>query len=757
MIRVEDASIGTVWVTCLLAVGLYFIRSRLLSDQFAGFPSVNSRKPWEVLNVFAHRRFQQNGPEYLKAGFAKSPVFGVVTDLGPKLVVSGAFIEDFKDEKLLDHYRAMVEDFMAEVPGFESMFLGNLHNTVLRDVISVITRELDQFTLPLSDEVSTALGDTWSDSPDWTEVTLLPSMLGLIARVSSLIFVGEPLCRDPAWLETVVNFTIVRHQAILALHMCPAVLRPVLHWFLPPCQKLRREIKTARSLINSALEELRKNPPTDRFSSLAWVDAFASGKKYDATMVQLRLANASIHSSADLLAKVLINLCEQPGLIQDLRDEVISVLEENGWRASTLNQLKLLDSVLKESQRLHPITTGTFSRFTRQNIKLTNGTEIPTGTPVMVTNDVAGDAAIYPDPEVFDGYRYLRMREGADKARAPFTTTGQNHLGFGYGKYACPGRFFAATEIKIALCHMLLKYEWRLVKDSPHDMLTSGFASFRDPRARIEVRSRAPDPQEVNLLHFISIPHPFKDKTAAAMDGWSDLSSAPPQYREVAGIADWALLAQGLGWSINYLAMIYHSYKDRTYGMAILPLCCNFAWEFVYSVIYPSHNSAERAVLTTWMILNLFVMYTAIKFAPNEWQHAPLVRQCLPWIFPVAIAAFTAGHLALAATVGVSKAANWGAFLCFELLTSGAVCQLMSRGSSRGASYTIWLSRFLGSYIGGIFLHVRETHWPQEFGWISHPFVTWHGLMCFSLDIAYVTFLWRIRRQEHRSQRKKAL
>ncbi|KAH1712394.1 Cytochrome P450 monooxygenase pyr9 [Aspergillus fumigatus] len=692
MIRVEDASIGTVWVTCLLAVGLYFIRSRLLSDQFAGFPSVNSRKPWEVLNVFAHRRFQQNGPEYLKAGFAKSPVFGVVTDLGPKLVVSGAFIEDFKDEKLLDHYRAMVEDFMAEVPGFESMFLGNLHNTVLRDVISVITRELDQFTLPLSDEVSTALGDTWSDSPDWTEVTLLPSMLGLIARVSSLIFVGEPLCRDPAWLETVVNFTIVRHQAILALHMCPAVLRPVLHWFLPPCQKLRREIKTARSLINSALEELRKNPPTDRFSSLAWVDAFASGKKYDATMVQLRLANASIHSSADLLAKVLINLCEQPGLIQDLRDEVISVLEENGWRASTLNQLKLLDSVLKESQRLHPITTGTFSRFTRQNIKLTNGTEIPTGTPVMVTNDVAGDAAIYPDPEVFDGYRYLRMREGADKARAPFTTTGQNHLGFGYGK-TC----------------------------------------------------------------FISIPHPFKDKTAAAMDGWSDLSSAPPQYREVAGIADWALLAQGLGWSINYLAMIYHSYKDRTYGMAILPLCCNFAWEFVYSVIYPSHNSAERAVLTTWMILNLFVMYTAIKFAPNEWQHAPLVRQCLPWIFPVAIAAFTAGHLALAATVGVSKAANWGAFLCFELLTSGAVCQLMSRGSSRGASYTIWLSRFLGSYIGGIFLHVRETHWPQEFGWISHPFVTWHGLMCFSLDIAYVTFLWRIRRQEHRSQRKKAL
>ncbi|OQE38552.1 hypothetical protein PENCOP_c008G04552 [Penicillium coprophilum] len=241
------------------------------------------------------------------------------------------------------------------------------------------------------------------------------------------------------------------------------------------------------------------------------------------------------------------------------------------------------------------------------------------------------------------------------------------------------------------------------------------------------------------------------------MDGWSDISSAPPEYSDVAWIADRALLAQGLGWSINYLAMIYQSHKDRTYGMAILPLCCNFAWEFVYTVIYPSQNPAERAVLTTWMVLNIFLMYTAIKFSPNEWQHAPLVRKSLPVIFPVAIAAFTAGHLAFAATVGVAKAANWSAFLCFELLTAGAVCQLMSRGSSRGASYTIWASRFLGSYIGSIFLHVRETHWPHEFNWISHPFVAWHGIMCFSLDIAYVVLLWYIRRQEHRGHSKKVM
>lgn len=35
------------------------------------------------------------------------------------------------------------------------------------------------------------------------------------------------------------------------------------------------------------------------------------------------------------------------------------------------------------------------------------------------------------------------------------------------GRQACPGRFFAVHHIKISLCHMLLKYDWRLVEGAP--------------------------------------------------------------------------------------------------------------------------------------------------------------------------------------------------------------------------------------------------------------------------------------------------
>lgn len=32
-------------------------------------------------------------------------------------------------------------------------------------------------------------------------------------------------------------------------------------------------------------------------------------------------------------------------------------------------------------------------------------------------------------------------------------------LAFGFGKHACPGRFFAAQELKTMLAHVLLKYD----------------------------------------------------------------------------------------------------------------------------------------------------------------------------------------------------------------------------------------------------------------------------------------------------------
>ena len=35
-------------------------------------------------------------------------------------------------------------------------------------------------------------------------------------------------------------------------------------------------------------------------------------------------------------------------------------------------------------------------------------------------------------------------------------------MAFGYGKYACPGRFYASNEMKLVLANLLLLYDFKL-------------------------------------------------------------------------------------------------------------------------------------------------------------------------------------------------------------------------------------------------------------------------------------------------------
>ncbi|KAF7585128.1 hypothetical protein BBP40_012274, partial [Aspergillus hancockii] len=137
-------------------------------------------------------------------------------------------------------------------------------------------------------------------------------------------------------------------------------------------------------------------------------------------------------------------------------------------------------------------------------------------------------------------------------------------------------------------------------------------------------------------------------------------TSPPVEYQQVAWIADLAIYAQAIGWSLSYVEMIYRSINEHTYNMALLGLCSNFAWEFIYAVIYPPQGQPERIMLRTWLTLNIGVMICAIRYSPYEWKHAPLVQKNLLLIIILTTLVFGSGQLALAATVGPGLAANWG-------------------------------------------------------------------------------------------------
>ncbi|KAI1577905.1 CypX Cytochrome P450 [Pyrenophora tritici-repentis] len=113
-----------------------------------------------------------------------------------------------------------------------------------------------------------------------------------------------------------------------------------------------------------------------------------------------------------------------------------------------------------------PASVSSFGRLVLKGFTLSNGQYIPPG--VILEAPAAAmylDEHNYPNADVFDGYRAYNLRasgKAADIARNQFVTTNEANLNFGYGRHACPGRFFATNEIKMVVARLILEYDIKM-------------------------------------------------------------------------------------------------------------------------------------------------------------------------------------------------------------------------------------------------------------------------------------------------------
>jgi cytochrome P450 len=119
--------------------------------------------------------------------------------------------------------------------------------------------------------------------------------------------------------------------------------------------------------------------------------------------------------------------------------------------------------------------TASFQRKVLQTFTLSNGQVIPAGVNIEIPAvAVNSDDELFPDADKFDPLRFYRLRQQAREgggstesaALNQFVSVSQNSLTFGYGRHACPGRFFAANELKMILANSLLKYDIKVVEGS---------------------------------------------------------------------------------------------------------------------------------------------------------------------------------------------------------------------------------------------------------------------------------------------------
>lgn len=60
--------------------------------------------------------------------------------------------------------------------------------------------------------------------------------------------------------------------------------------------------------------------------------------------------------------------------------------------------------------------------------------------------------------------------EYVKRARQAASSTSAEFLPFGHGKHACPGRFFAASELKLILGYMVMNYDVEMLEKRPDDL-----------------------------------------------------------------------------------------------------------------------------------------------------------------------------------------------------------------------------------------------------------------------------------------------
>ncbi|KAG6844149.1 hypothetical protein H0H87_009392 [Tephrocybe sp. NHM501043] len=191
-------------------------------------------------------------------------------------------------------------------------------------------------------------------------------------------------------------------------------------------------------------------------------------------------------------SQALFDLATHPEFVQELRNEVESVVHCEGWTQAALNQMVKVDSFIRESQRLNTLGDLILGRVSRQPFTFSDGTVIPAGTFSYVAAGVAHTREeTYKDAHTFRPFRFVEKREQTGR-KVDMVSTHADFLSFGHGLHACPGRFFAAAELKLMLAHVVLTYDVKMAGDGERPKNMWYFTTcVPNPKAEVMFRKRA--------------------------------------------------------------------------------------------------------------------------------------------------------------------------------------------------------------------------------------------------------------------------
>ncbi|KAJ6608826.1 cytochrome P450 [Mycena sp. CBHHK59/15] len=345
------------------------------------------------------------------------------------------------------------------------MRLNTYHLTAIR---SSLTKNLAPRFPDVHDEIVCAFEDLLAlEGKERRLIPALGTMIDVVARATNRLFIGLPYCRNKEFLKFSVQNTVDIMVGAQIIGMLPTFLRPIIGPFISP---RKRNLKTGEGYLGPlvkerlAMEEEHganwEGRPNDLISRLLDV---APPEQRTVPGAAYSLVQHGCYPHYITFTHAIYDLAAFPEYASAMREEAAHAVRGDGWSATALANMHKIDSFLPESQRFNGIHVVDMMREVMKpgGYQMSDGTLLPPGSFVDVAVRAAHhDPEFYVLPYVFDGFRFSKMRESAGAAfKHHFVTTGVDFLSFGLGKHACPGRFFAAVELKAMLAHVVLNYE----------------------------------------------------------------------------------------------------------------------------------------------------------------------------------------------------------------------------------------------------------------------------------------------------------
>lgn len=127
-------------------------------------------------------------------------------------------------------------------------------------------------------------------------------------------------------------------------------------------------------------------------------------------------------------------------------------------------------------------------------LEIFDSLRLPAGTHICTASyAISKTPANISNAQDFNGFRYDEKRKQPNEEhRYQYAVADKDHGRFGYGKFACPGRFFAFSELKIIVAHLIMEFDFKYPEDKTRpEQLNVVEVLHPDPSARLLIKRRS--------------------------------------------------------------------------------------------------------------------------------------------------------------------------------------------------------------------------------------------------------------------------